>query len=151
MTSHFHLNSHPLRRLCALLLLAAPLHAAAADTARAVYDFNPGWRLYVGDAPQAANAVFDDASWKPVTLPHAWNEDDAFKKDIVDLSTGIAWYRKQFTLPASARGKKVFLEFEGVRQGAEVFVNGKSMGLHENGVMASKVCWRSSKPSSTSP
>ncbi len=129
------MRSH-LKRLCALLLFTGPLHALAAEAPRAVYDFNPGWRLLVGDAPQAADRDFDDASWKKVTLPHAWNEDDAFKKDIVDLSTGIAWYRKQFTLPASARGKKVFLEFEGVRQGAEVFVNGKSMGLHENGIMA---------------
>ena len=44
------------------------------------------------------------------------NEDDAFAKDIVDHSTGIAWYRKHFTLPAAAQGRKVFLEFEGARQ-----------------------------------
>jgi beta-galactosidase len=121
--------------LCTLLF-ATSLPASAADAPRAVYDFNPGWKLYVGDAPQAASTGFDDSAWKKVTLPHAWNEDDAFKKDIVDLSTGIAWYRKAFTLPAGAKGRKVFLEFEGVRQGAEIFVNGKSMGLHENGVMA---------------
>jgi beta-galactosidase len=125
-----------LRHFCCILLLTGPLHAAAAKDERAVYDFNPGWALFVGDSPKAADADFDDSAWKPVTLPHAWNEDDAFKKDIADLSTGIAWYRKRFTLPASTRGKKVFLEFEGVRQGAEVFVNGKSVGLHENGIMA---------------
>ena len=129
---------HPTRLLRRLstLALAVPLLAGAADAPRTVYDFNPGWKLFVGDAPQAASAGFDDGAWKKVTLPHAWNEDEAFRKDIADLSTGVAWYRKQFTLPASARGKKVFLEFEGVRQGAEIFVNGKSMGLHENGVMA---------------
>ncbi|BBB67422.1 hypothetical protein UNDYM_3169 [Undibacterium sp. YM2] len=104
--------------------------------ARSTYDFNPGWKLFVGDAPGAASPAFDDASWKAVTLPRAWNEDEAFKKDIADLSTGIAWYRKRFSLPASALAGKVFLEFEGVRQAAEIFVNGKSLALHENGVMA---------------
>lgn len=118
------------------LLLAAPLQAANTDTTRAVYDFNPGWKLLVGDAPDAAAAGFDDTRWKAVTLPHAWNEDEAFSKDITDLSTGVAWYRKHFTLPAGAAGKKIFLEFEGVRQGARIFVNGKPVGLHENGIMA---------------
>ena len=49
-----------------------------------------------------SKADFADLAWKHVTLPHAWNEDDAFRKDIHDLSTGIAWYRKHFRLPATA-------------------------------------------------
>ena len=69
-------------------------------------------------------------------MPHAWNEDDAFRQDIKDLSTGIAWYRKHFTLPAGSSGKKVFLEFEGIRQAGEFYLNGKLIGRHENGVMA---------------
>ncbi len=118
----------------ATLLVAGAAHAAPAQ--RAVYDFNPGWRLFVGDPATASQHGFNDAAWKPVTLPRAWNEDDAFHKDIADLTTGIAWYRKTFRLPAGAIGGKIFLEFEGVRQAAEVFVNGKALALHENGIMA---------------
>ncbi|WP_457443109.1 glycoside hydrolase family 2 protein [Roseateles sp. P5_E4] len=121
------------RWLAALALAAAALSAQAA---RETYNFNPGWRLHVGDAPGAESTTFDDASWKPVTLPRAWNEDDAFAKDIVDHSTGIAWYRKRFTLPADVATRKVFIEFEGARQAAEVWVNGQRIGLHENGVTA---------------
>lgn len=117
-------------------LLAALLAAAPAWAARAQYDFNPGWKLLVGDPPGAASPGFDDKLWKPVTLPRAWNEDDAFARDIVDHSTGIAWYRKRFTIPDLAPGARVFLEFEGARQAAEVFVNGSRVGLHENGVTA---------------
>ncbi|MEO5910615.1 MAG: DUF4982 domain-containing protein [Pelobium sp.] len=51
-------------------------------------------------------------------------------------STGISWYRKHFSLPANNQKEKVFLEFEGVRFGAEIWINGKYAGLHENGVMA---------------
>lgn len=103
---------------------------------RAAYDFNPGWRLLVGDAPGAEAPSFDDSAWKPVTLPRAWNEDDAFRVAIDKHSTGIAWYRKSFVLPPDAAGKKIYLEFDGVRQGADFYLNGKPVGLHEDGVTA---------------
>lgn len=90
----------------------------------------------VGDDPSAFQSNFDDTRWKSVTLPYAWNEDDAFRKDIAQLSTGIAWYRKHFKIPALAKDQKVFLEFEGIRQAGEFYLNGKSIGIHENGVMA---------------
>ena len=101
---------------------------------RIKYNFNPDWKVFVGDVAEARAPGFDDASWKKVTLPYAWNEDDAFKKDIRDLSTGITWYRKHFKLPVTAKGQKVFLEFEGIRQAGEFYINGKYVGIHENGV-----------------
>lgn len=122
------------------LALAALLIAAPAGTpawaARSQYDFNPGWKLTVGDPAGAHQPGFDDGVWKKVTLPRAWNEDDAYARDIVDHSTGIAWYRKRFTIKDRMPGQKVFIEFEGARQAAEVFVNGRRVGLHENGVTA---------------
>ncbi|QGZ42614.1 beta-galactosidase/beta-glucuronidase [Pseudoduganella flava] len=123
-------------RLLACAVLLAACGTLPAQAARTVYNFNPGWRLAVADPPDAMRPGFDDASWQAVTLPRAWNEDDAFGRDIVDHRTGIAWYRKRFTLPAGAARGKVFLEFEGARQAAEVYVNGKRLGLHENGVTA---------------
>lgn len=126
-----------------LWLLVAGAIGCRADSARdslgpvrAVFNFNPGWRVLVADPAKAAQPEFDDATWKPVTLPYAWNEDAAFKVAIDQHPTGIAWYRKHFKLPATAAGKKVFLEFEGVRQGGEFYLNGKWIGRHENGAMA---------------
>ena len=103
--------------------------------ARTKYNFNGGWKVFTGDV-EAAPPGFDDASWKAVTLPYAWNEDEAFRKDIAELSTGIAWYRKHFRLPAAAKGQKVFFECEGIRQAGDFFVNGVHVGGHENGAMA---------------
>ncbi|SHL13504.1 Glycosyl hydrolases family 2, TIM barrel domain [Chitinophaga jiangningensis] len=102
---------------------------------RTKYNFNSDWKVFIGDTT-ASGADFNDAGWKKVTLPYAWNEKEAFRKDIKDLSTGIAWYRKTFTLPASAAGQKVFLEFEGIRQAGDFYVNGQHIGIHENGVTA---------------
>ena len=122
------------RLLLSVLFSHCVLTAAHAE--RQSFNFNPAWRLAVADPANASESGFDDRAWKTVTLPRAWNEDDAFGRDIVDHSTGIAWYRKRFTLPAGARGRKVFLEFEGARQAAEVYVNGKQLALHENGITA---------------
>ncbi len=119
-----------------LLILAQIAGAGVAASDRGKYNFNFGWKVFVGDARGAEDPAFNDEAWKSVTLPYAWNEDDAFRKDIVDLSTGIAWYRKTFRVPAGSKGKKFFLEFEGIRQAGEFYLNGRHIGRSENGIMA---------------
>jgi hypothetical protein len=121
---------------CLVLLCGAVLQAAPPRSPRVKYNFNSGWRLFVGDPAGAESPSFDDSAWREVSTPHAWNEDDAFQKDIKDLSTGVAWYRKRFRLPADAAGRKVFLEFEGIRQAGDFYLNGKLVGRSENGIMA---------------
>jgi beta-galactosidase len=131
------LSSKKLRLVLFFLLAALTLGAQQRPNApRLKYNFNPDWRVQVGDAAGAEAPGFDDANWGRHTLPWAWNEEEAFKKDIKDLSTGVAWYRKHFRLPATTANHKVFLEFEGVRQGGEFYVNGQLVGRHENGAMA---------------
>ncbi|KAF1951980.1 glycoside hydrolase family 2 sugar binding protein [Byssothecium circinans] len=103
---------------------------------RTKYNFNSDWRLHIGDIDNAQNPSLNDSTWKPITTPHAWNEDDAFKVSIDELPTGIAWYRKHFQPPASAKDRKIFLEFEGIRHGGEFYLNGQWIGRSENGVMA---------------
>ncbi len=122
------------RILNIVLLCMAALSAVAAN--RQKYNFNSSWLMYVGDDAKASATIYNDASWKSVTLPHAFNEDEAFRLDIHDLTDTIIWYRKHFVLPREAKNRKVFLEFEGARQGIDCYVNGKLVGSHENGVMA---------------
>ena len=119
-----------------MLAIAYSAFAVTPSSPRARYNFNSDWKLFVGDPAGAEASNFNDAAWKTVTTPHPWNEDDAFRQDIKDLSTGIAWYRKHFALPAGSDGKKVFLEFEGVRFSGEFYINGKFIGRHENGITA---------------
>ncbi len=104
---------------------------------RQTFNFNSDWRLSSSD-----KAVSEMLKKHPVTLPHAWNEDESFKVSTYEMPTGEVWYRKNFKLPKNVEtavadgGKKVFIEFEGARQAAEVFLNGNRIGLSENGVMA---------------
>ena len=104
-------------------------------TERQKLNFNGDWRLAVGDYAEASKPEFDDSQWQQVTLPYAFNGDEAFRKDIVDLTDTISWYRKSFKL-ADVANRKVFIEFEGARQGADVWVNGQKVGFSDNGVMA---------------
>jgi len=133
------LSSPTIKPLLSLTTLNKPLASAtpivAAKPLRIAYNFNPGWKLATGDITGAEGIAFDDSSWKSITLPHAWNEDEAFKKAIEDLSTGICWYRKHFKISAADSSKKIFLEFEGIRQAGEFYLNGQFIGRHENGVM----------------
>ncbi|HEY1193512.1 glycoside hydrolase family 2 protein [Flavobacterium sp.] len=103
---------------------------------REKYNFNSDWKLKTGDSQNAESLSFNDNSWKKITLPHAYNQEEAFEKDIEHLTTGIVWYRKKFKLPKGINDKKIFLEFEGIRQAGTIYINGQKIGLHENGVMA---------------
>ena len=115
-----------------LLSMTLCVTISAAD--RSKQNFNSAWRLHIGDTTEASQPQFDDSQWQQVTLPYAFNGDEAFRKDIVDLTDTIVWYRKTFNV--SNPNKKYFIEFEGVRQGADFYLNGHPLGFSENGVMA---------------
>ena len=115
--------------------LCSTLSATERVKGRAKLNFNGGWLLEIGDFNGAETVGYEDAEWERVTLPYAFNGKEAFARDIVDLTDTIVWYRKHFTLNDIA-GKKVFVEFEGVRQGADFWLNGHPLGFSENGVMA---------------
>lgn len=89
----------------------------------------------MGDIPSAISPSFDDGDWEMVTLPRAFNESEAFLKEIHSHSDTVMWYRKHFKVD-DIDNRKVFVEFEGVRQAADVYINGEHLGTHENGAMA---------------
>ena len=122
-----------LRKLITFALLLISLHTMAQERQR--LNFNADWLLSIGDHSGAEQPEYADSTWKHVTLPRAFNQEEAFARDIVDLTDTIVWYRKHFILPQQ-NAAHYFIEFEGVRQGAEFFINGHSIGWSENGVMA---------------
>ena len=107
------------RILLFLLAFISISQYVGASDARNKYNFNSDWLLSVGDTPEAQQVRFQDTDWKKVTLPRAFNEDEAFRLSIDQLTDTVMWYRKHFRLPAGSKDKKVFIEFEGVRQGAD--------------------------------
>ena len=117
-----------------LLAILSAINIQASE--RKKYNFNSECKLRIGDFPKAKDTKFDDSKWKQVTLPHAFNEDEAFKLSIEQLTDTVVWYRKSFQIPELKSNQKVFVEFEGVRQRGDFYLNGHYLGRHENGVMA---------------
>jgi beta-galactosidase len=105
-------------------------------------NFNLNWRFIREDVSGAEVSSFDDSRWSIISTPHSFNDVDSFRKIIShsggDLGTykGLTWYRKHFKLPANFSGRQIFLEFEGMRQAGDIFLNGNPIGVYENGITA---------------
>ena len=102
---------------------------AAADLREAI-NFNREWKFQLGDFPGAVATAFNDANWDDANLPHSFSLP-YFAAD--RFYVGYGWYRKHFDVPSGWSDKRVNLEFDGVFQVAEVFVNGQRIGEHQGG------------------
>jgi beta-galactosidase len=107
---------------------------------RQTLNFNPDWKFIRADPAGAFRPDFDDAGWTNVSAPHTFNDTDTFDDWVIPTHvgetnqwSGRTWYRKSFTLPESFKGKQVYIEFEAVRQVAEVYLNGVALGTNRTG------------------
>jgi hypothetical protein len=71
---------------------------------------------------------FNDDDWQSVTVPHTWN----VMPEHADYA-GIAWYRRQVTLPPVTGEAHVRLHFGAAFYLAQVWWNGVYLGEHEGG------------------
>jgi len=118
------------------------LHLSVHAQVRSEIDFNTNWKFYLGDDSTAKNVLYNDSKWRKLSLPHDWSIESDFIKDASatnqggSLPGGIGWYRKTFTLPASAKDKNVSIEFDGVYKNSEVWINGYYLGKRPYGYVA---------------
>ncbi|MBN2187938.1 MAG: T9SS type A sorting domain-containing protein [Chitinispirillaceae bacterium] len=126
-----------------VLLLAVAAYSVQADfqpdriyRLRQKVSLDAGWKFYRNTpAGTPSAAVYDDAAWQTVNVPHSAMyvpPTSAGEHSTMPGGawTGVCWYRKSFTVPAGARTQKVFLEFEGAMQSADVYLNGARIGGH---------------------
>ncbi len=103
-------------------------------------NFNFGWKFFKGDTAGVPDPSFDDGKWRDVDLPHDWSIEGPFSKEYASgtgyLPGGTGWYRKVFTVPASEKGRKIFIDFGGVYNNSEVWINGSSLGKRPNGYIS---------------
>nr|WP_288836426.1 sugar-binding domain-containing protein [uncultured Flavobacterium sp.] len=102
-----------------------------------LFDFD--WKFALGESSTANAANFDDSSWRKLDLPHDWSIEGKSEKNNPSegdggfFPAGRGWYRKTFSVSAQWKNQKVAIYFEGVYMNAEVFVNGKSVGMQPYG------------------
>jgi beta-galactosidase len=119
-----------------LVLLPAMTAAQSAPASpRVRMSIDEGWRYHSGGLNLAEKPSMPDSDWEKVSLPHTWNASDPFD-DAPSYRRGIGWYRKWLNVPVSMKGKKVYLQFEGANQVADVYVNGAFVGEHKGGYTA---------------
>ncbi len=128
-------------RMLLVLLISSTAIAVGAGP-RHTIDFDSGWRFLKGDAAAAEQAVFDDASWQVVNVPHDWSIEGPFSSTNKTggsggfLPSGVSWYRKTFTLSSNDAAKSVWIEFDGVMENSTVWLNGQKLGQRPNGYVS---------------
>ncbi|RVT79747.1 DUF4982 domain-containing protein [Flavobacterium sufflavum] len=102
-------------------------------------NFNADWKFELGDSPENSSENLDDKNWRKLDLPHDWSIEGKSERNNPSAGDGgffpmgIGWYRKAFSVPAEWKNQKVAIYFEGVYMNAEIFVNGKSVGIQPYG------------------
>ncbi|MGN0242549.1 MAG: NPCBM/NEW2 domain-containing protein [Lachnospiraceae bacterium] len=109
---------------------AAPVETV--DEALRIHErFNSDWKFALGDDEGAELEDYDDMLWGDIALPHSFSIPYDINQN--SFYVGIGWYRKEFTVPESYRGKRINLEFDGVFQTCSIYVNEQKVTEHEGG------------------
>src|SRR5262245_21308091 len=108
------------RLVAVIIFTLCCAYSSLAATQPREQSFDTAWRFTRGDIANAEQAAFDDAAWKAVDVPHDWSIAGPFEQNApaggagAFLPSGIAWYRKHFNLDETGKGRRVFIEFDGV-------------------------------------
>jgi beta-galactosidase len=119
----------------------ADLWASEGSTTAALRkaSFDDGWKFTKGDVPDAKTLSFPDHDWASLSLPHDWSIEGPFSETEPSggsggyLPTGIGWYRKTFYLPRNVANRRVLVQFDGVYQCSDVWINGEHLGFRPYG------------------
>jgi len=104
--------------------------------------FDDNWKFNLGDDSLARYPNYNDSKWRILNLPHDWSIEGSFSEKNPTtqaeggLPAGIGWYRKTLVIPASAKDKQVFIDFDGIYRDSEVWINGYYLGKRPNGYIS---------------
>ncbi|MFN8256655.1 MAG: glycoside hydrolase family 2 TIM barrel-domain containing protein [Bacteroidales bacterium] len=119
-----------------ILFISAALALLGQDN-RITENFDFNWKFQLGDVYKAKDMNFDDSHWRNLNVPHDWSIEQEFNSKYASctgyLPGGIGWYRKTFMVPENYKGKTVVIEFDGVYNNSEVWINGHYLGIRPYG------------------
>ena len=100
--------------------------------------FNEGWLFRGSEAEGAERPDFADQAWRALNLPHDWAIEGPFDRQLGPSTGalpyfGVGWYRKHFSLPASAQAGVASIEFDGAMANSRVWLNGQELGSRPYG------------------
>jgi len=120
-----------------ILVVSIIFVIATVTSARTNMDFDFDWHFSRGDFATAIMPAFGESGWQSVNLPHDWSIEGPFSAEYGSgngyAPGGVGWYRKHFKLDASHKDKLVAIEFDGVYNNSEVWINGHFVGRRPYG------------------
>ncbi len=139
-----------------VLFAACALAGAAWAASDVDVRLTDGWefaQVWKDTSPASTNKVVrrdlpadsPELVWQRVRVPHDWAIAGPFDPACTNGVTGrlpwvgVGWYRRDLTVPASAKGSFVALRFDGVMARPEVFLNGEKVGGWDYGYLGFEV------------
>jgi len=114
------------------LLIELAVAAGEASSPRRYVDLDANWRFRLDEMANAMMPGIDDSNWGKLDVPHDWSSEGPFGPEYSSgngfAPGGIGWYRKHFTVDAALSNRLVTVEFDGVYDHAEVWINGHFVG-----------------------
>jgi beta-galactosidase len=113
-----------------------------AQELRSIVDFTGEWEFYLDPDDASPETLPGDSAWRMLDLPHDWSIEGDFSKDNPAtpgggaLPGGVGWYRKIFDLDEQQKGRKVYVDFDGIYRNSEVWINGHYLGFRPNGYIS---------------
>ncbi|PNQ82301.1 glycoside hydrolase family 2 protein [Paenibacillus sp. F4] len=99
---------------------------------RTILPLNDQWFYRPEYVESEVSAGIDASRYEPVLLPHTnvelpynYFDDKAFQF--------ISTYKRELDIPADAKSKRVYVDFEGVMTYAQIYLNGVKAGEHKGG------------------
>jgi len=133
MKAKFFRSMLALTALCAFSAFSQTYTGEASNRVKINLGATP-WKFAKGDPTMTATTgpqtvSYSDVGWKDVGIPHTYNDTDTFINQQSGGGDGsmygqIVWYRKHFTVDSAYLGRKIFVEFQGVHVGCQVYING---------------------------
>jgi sialate O-acetylesterase len=111
-----------MKQIFFLIATSSLLFGLDAKNEKQVVDLRGSWKFEIGDNKKYADPDFDDKKWTEIFVPADWENEGFAGYD------GYAWYRRSFTLPASAQSKSIYLHLGYVDDVCRVYVNGNPIG-----------------------
>jgi len=114
----------------------------AAESPRIVQSLDQDWRFHLGAIPAATAPSYDDSTWRRVDVPHDYVIEGTFEPNPSFNHPGMrtdwhwlhgflsiqpAVYRKALDIPVEAKGKRLWLEFDGVFSNTRYWLNGREV------------------------
>ncbi|WP_349361949.1 MULTISPECIES: glycoside hydrolase family 2 TIM barrel-domain containing protein [unclassified Paenibacillus] len=110
---------------------------------RVITPFNTDWKFMEGNYTGAEKMDYNDEQWRLLQVPHDWSIEQSFDPHMLYGGNqaylprwSVGWYRKHFNVKPSSPKQRVYIQFDGIHNNSEVWINGHFVGKRPYGYVS---------------